>query len=99
MALLRGNREQCDAAITRFFAVQGVEVVTLDSPPVALGLPLRAVNPLEDYLRVYTVRDLVGCTREMLRKVPSFGPNMIDGILAALRKHGFELVELGGESQ
>lgn len=62
----------------------------------ALQLPERAANHLES-INVYTLYELLMCTREQLLAIPNFGDKTLADVYARLAKVGF--VRQGGCDQ
>jgi DNA-directed RNA polymerase alpha subunit len=90
IALEHGNREEAIAAVEQAFRDAQPEAVTLDSPLVELGIPLRLVNSLERD-GIMTIRQLCElCTTEVARR-PNFGNRNVDAIKIALDRHGWSL--------
>ncbi len=91
LALSRNNGEEALAAIERMRdeAAEPVDV-TLESPLVELGLPLRIVHPLEA-IGVLTVEDVTLQTPSNLRRLRNFGTSAVRQIREALAEHGWSL--------
>lgn len=53
-----------------------------------IGLTVRTTNCLEDK-GVFTVRDLLHCTREDLLSISNFGEKTLEEVYTALEKFGF----------
>jgi DNA-directed RNA polymerase subunit alpha len=53
-----------------------------------IGLIVRTVNCLEDE-GIFTVEDLLTCTREELLRIPNLGEKTLETIYEALEKLGF----------
>jgi DNA-directed RNA polymerase subunit alpha len=53
-----------------------------------IGLTVRTTNCLEEK-GVFTVEDLLNCTRDDLLSISNFGEKTLEEVFAALEKHGF----------
>lgn len=89
LALARGNREECQAAIDAAFLDEN-EPITFDSATIELGLELRTVHILESH-SIFTVRDLCEASQEQLLKFPVMGRATVREIVSILKRHGFKL--------
>jgi DNA-directed RNA polymerase subunit alpha len=53
-----------------------------------IDLSVRTVNCLEED-KIFTVLDLLQCTRERLMQIPNLGEKTVETIYAALEKNGY----------
>ena len=60
----------------------------LDMSTAEIGLTVRTTNCLEER-GIFTVRDLLNCTREDLLKISNFGEKTLEEVYKALEKIGF----------
>jgi DNA-directed RNA polymerase subunit alpha len=60
----------------------------LDMSTAEIGLAVRTTNCLEER-GIFTVRDLLNCTREDLLGISNFGEKTLEEVYAALEKYGF----------
>jgi DNA-directed RNA polymerase subunit alpha len=60
----------------------------LDLSTAEIGLTVRTTNCLEER-GIFTVRDLLNCTREDLLKITNFGEKTLEEVYAALENFGF----------
>lgn len=92
LALGRGNRDECYAAIDAAFSVCVPEPVTLDSPVEAIGIPTVSVT----FLRragIRTVRELTWHTASGLCRIRRIGPCQAAEIIEAMDRLGYPLAE------
>lgn len=61
----------------------------LEMSTAEIGLTVRTTNCLEER-GVFTVRDLLNCTREDLLSISNFGEKTLDEVYKALGAIGFE---------
>jgi DNA-directed RNA polymerase alpha subunit len=92
IALHHGNEEEAHTVIARAFSeAQAKEQVTLDSPLIALGLPVRTVNGMEE-AGILTVGDLCDWRLCDLISLPNFGERTAHEVRAAIERHGFRFM-------
>jgi hypothetical protein len=91
-ALLRGNREEADAALDRHYRQAEEERVTKDSPIAVLLLAQRVLNGLEDR-GIHRVGQLARYSPMRLIEIPNFGRRTVRMIQEELHKHGFTLTD------
>lgn len=60
----------------------------LDMSTAEIGLTVRTTNCLEER-GIFTVRDLLNCTREDLLKISNFGEKTLEEVYKALDRIGF----------
>ena len=60
----------------------------LEMSTAEIGLAVRTTNCLEEK-GVFTVHDLLNCTREDLLSISNFGEKTLEEVYAALEKQGF----------
>ncbi|MFO0870404.1 MAG: DNA-directed RNA polymerase subunit alpha C-terminal domain-containing protein [Pirellulales bacterium] len=60
----------------------------LDMSTAEIGLTVRTTNCLEDR-GIFTVRDLLQCTREELLSISNFGEKTLEEVYKSLEKIGF----------
>lgn len=60
----------------------------LDMSTAEIGLTVRTTNCLEER-GIFTVRDLLGCTREQLLSISNFGEKTLDEVYRSLEAIGF----------
>lgn len=60
----------------------------LDLSTAEIGLTVRTTNCLEER-GIFTVRDLLNCTREELLQIANFGEKTLDEVYKALEGIGF----------
>lgn len=60
----------------------------LELSTAEIGLTVRTTNCLEER-GIFTVRDLLGCTREQLLGISNFGEKTLDEVYRALEAIGF----------
>jgi DNA-directed RNA polymerase alpha subunit len=94
IAFNHGNIEEAHAAVDRVFeAIAAPPVqVTLESPLIELGLPVRVVNELEE-AGVLTVRGLCEESIWSLGNIRNFGPLKVQEVVDAVERHGYRLRE------
>lgn len=66
----------------------------LEMSTAQIGLTVRTTNCLEEK-GIFTVRDLLNCTREDLLSISNFGEKTLDEVYKALEKYGFTRVRTG----
>lgn len=90
IALVHGSRDEAIASIDEAFVPAAKELVTLDSPLVDLGLPIRVVNALESR-GMTCVADLCEWSYTQLFDLPHFGRLTADQIRLAVERYGLSL--------
>ena len=60
----------------------------LEMSTAEIGLTVRTTNCLEER-GIFTVRDLLNCTREDLLSISNFGEKTLEEVYAALEEFGF----------
>jgi DNA-directed RNA polymerase subunit alpha len=60
----------------------------LDMSTAEIGLTVRTTNCLEER-GIFTVRDLLNCTREDLLSISNFGEKTLEEVYKALENYGF----------
>ena len=60
----------------------------LERTVAELGLNIRTLNALEER-GIFTVRDLLNCTRKDLLSIANFGEKTLEDVYCALEKIGF----------
>lgn len=60
----------------------------LDLSTAEIGLTVRTTNCLEER-GIFTVRDLLNCTRKDLLEITNFGEKTLDEVYTALERFGF----------
>ena len=60
----------------------------LEMSTAEIGLTVRTTNCLEER-GIFTVRDLLNCTREDLLSISNFGEKTLEEVYKALENHGF----------
>jgi DNA-directed RNA polymerase subunit alpha len=60
----------------------------LDLSTAEIGLTVRTTNCLEER-GIFTVRDLLNCTRDDLLKITNFGEKTLEEVYSALENVGF----------
>lgn len=60
----------------------------LEMSTAEIGLAVRTTNCLEEK-GVFTVHDLLNCTREDLLSISNFGEKTLEEVYKALERHGF----------
>jgi len=60
----------------------------LDESILALGLSVRTSNCLEGK-GIFTIRDLLNCTKEDLMSIPNFGEKTYEEVMGCLKAMGF----------
>ncbi|QDU55580.1 DNA-directed RNA polymerase subunit alpha C-terminal domain-containing protein [Aeoliella mucimassa] len=60
----------------------------LEMSTAEIGLAVRTTNCLEEK-GVFTVHDLLNCTRDDLLSISNFGEKTLEEVYTALEKHGF----------
>ncbi|MDP6445390.1 MAG: DNA-directed RNA polymerase subunit alpha C-terminal domain-containing protein [Pirellulaceae bacterium] len=60
----------------------------LEMSTAEIGLSVRTTNCLEER-GIFTVRDLLHCTRDDLLGISNFGEKTLEEVFAALEKYGF----------
>ncbi|MCO6047898.1 DNA-directed RNA polymerase subunit alpha [Aeoliella sp. ICT_H6.2] len=60
----------------------------LEMSTAEIGLAVRTTNCLEEK-GVFTVHDLLNCTRDDLLSISNFGEKTLEEVYGALEKHGF----------
>lgn len=68
----------------------------LEMSTAEIGLAVRTTNCLEEK-GVFTVNDLLHCTREDLLSISNFGEKTLDEVFKALEKIGFERPPTSGD--
>lgn len=63
----------------------------LDMSTAEIGLTVRTTNCLEER-GIFTVRDLLNCTREDLLKISNFGEKTLEEVYKALDRIGFSRI-------
>ena len=63
----------------------------LEMSTAEIGLTVRTVNCLEEH-GVFTVKDLLSCTRQRLLSFPNFGGKTLEEVYKALDEIGFSRV-------
>lgn len=66
-----------------------LQELMLDESLHELELPVRIINALETHAQVFTVKDLLMCTKPQLLELPNFGEKTLTTIYEALEKIGF----------
>ncbi|HND50894.1 MAG TPA: DNA-directed RNA polymerase subunit alpha C-terminal domain-containing protein [Pirellulaceae bacterium] len=64
----------------------------LDMSTAEIGLTVRTTNCLEER-GIFTVRDLLNCTREDLLKISNFGEKTLEEVYKALDRIGFSRIK------
>lgn len=90
IAFNHGNKDEAYAAIDKAFRDAQPEEITLASPLNALGIPQRAVMPLERR-GVMTIGAVCGWSITDLLDIPNFGRAYVRMIEEALARHGWSL--------
>jgi hypothetical protein len=63
-------------------------VAKLQLSVAEVGLPVRVVNYLQ-HRQIFTINDLLHCTREELLRIPNFAAKTLDQVYRCLRRLGF----------
>ena len=69
----------------------------LDMSTAEIGLSVRTTNCLEEK-GIFTVHDLLNCTREDLLSISNFGEKTLEEVYKALEKIGFYRSPVAGEA-
>lgn len=64
------------------------QVVRLEMSTAEIGLSVRTTNCLEER-GIFTVRDLLNCTRKDLLEISNFGEKTLEEVYSALESVGF----------
>jgi DNA-directed RNA polymerase subunit alpha len=68
----------------------------LDMSTAEIGLTVRTTNCLEER-GIFTVRDLLNCTRDDLLSISNFGEKTLEEVYAALEEFGFHRPNRNGQ--
>jgi DNA-directed RNA polymerase subunit alpha len=68
----------------------------LDMSTAEIGLTVRTTNCLEER-GIFTVRDLLNCTRDDLLSISNFGEKTLEEVYAALEEFGFHRPTKNGQ--